>query len=87
MAAPIPPFAASDAELSEVEGFCERNGLDQIGRICAELRALRQEYLQLAKRVGQQANGQPDPVLANRRFGRDIQKITKVEDPFDLTEL
>lgn len=48
------PFAVSEAELHEVEEFCARNGLDQIGRICAELRVLRAEYLAQSNRIGKQ---------------------------------
>jgi hypothetical protein len=44
----------SDAELSLAERFCEQNGLDEIGRICAELRTLRAEYISLSNRVGKQ---------------------------------
>lgn len=72
-----PPFAVSDAELSEVEGFCSRNGLDQIGRICAELRTLRSEYILLAGRVGKQRGMietlEHDP---NKRYARELDVIT-----------
>lgn len=44
------PFALSDAELKEVERFAKASGLDQIGRMAAELRALRASYLTLANR-------------------------------------
>lgn len=77
MAAPIPPFAVSDAELQEVEGFCSRSGLDQIGRICAELRTLRKEYVRLAERCGRQKATieycMPDP---SKRFAAEIDSIT-----------
>ncbi len=73
MAVPTPPFAVSDAELSEVEGFCKRSGLDQIGRICAELRALRADYITLSKRIGMMHNRQPDP---HRQFAAEIDVIT-----------
>lgn len=47
-----PPMALTDADLSEVEGFADRNGLDQIFRICRELRALRQAYMDVCKMNG-----------------------------------
>jgi hypothetical protein len=43
----VPPFANSDSEIAEVEGFAVRQGLDQIARICGELRSARQEVLDL----------------------------------------
>ena len=77
MAAPTPPFAVSDADLQEAEGFCRRNGLDQIGKICAELRTLRKEYIVLSQRVGRQKatieNLMPDP---SRRFASELDQIT-----------
>lgn len=73
-----PPFAVSDAELTEVEGFCKRNGLDQIGRICAELRALRVAYMEQCKRVGKQRQMvetlQPDP---SERYAKELDSITQ----------
>lgn len=72
----VPPFAVSNSELAEVEGFCSRNGLDQIGRICAELRTLRNEYIQLSKRLGKQQQMvetlQPDPSV---RFAKELEVI------------
>ncbi len=77
MAAPTPPFAVSDAELTEVEGFCKRNGLDQIGKICAELRTMRREFMDLSKRAGRQRamveTAMPDP---NRRFAAEMDRLT-----------
>lgn len=73
----VPPFAVSDPELAEVEGFCSRNGLDQIGRICAELRTLRAEYVLLVGRVGKQRamidTLEHDP---SKRYAREIDVIT-----------
>lgn len=78
MASNVPPFAVSDAELQEVEGFCSRNGLDQIGRICAELRGLRSAYMTLSKRIGRQQQMveviMPDP---SQRFARELDSITQ----------
>jgi len=63
--------------LQEAEGFCRRNGLDQIGTICAELRTLRKEYLILSQRVGRQRatidSLMPNP---NRRFATELDQMT-----------
>lgn len=79
MPSTTPPFAVSDAELSEVEGFCKRQGLDQIGRICAELRVLRAEYLQLANRVGKQRamieTLEHDPTI---RYGKELEAMVSM---------
>ena len=48
------PFAVTEAELQAVERFCKANQLDEIGRICAELRVLRAEYLKQANVIGKQ---------------------------------
>lgn len=77
MSSPVTPFAVSDADLQEAEQFCKRSGLDQIGKICAELRTLRKEYLILSHRVGRQKatieNLMPDP---SRRFASELDQIT-----------
>jgi hypothetical protein len=80
------PFGVTEEELLKVESFCAANKLDEIGRICAELRVLRQEYLTLCKRVGMTRNSEPDPILANRRFSRTLQKLTE-ENPNDFSEI
>ena len=71
-----PPFAVSDAELREVEGFCSRNGLDEIGRICAELRTMRSEYILLSERAGRQRSMidtlEHDP---QKRYARELEVI------------
>lgn len=43
----VPPFAHSAEEIDAIEGFAYRQGLDQIARVCAELRAARTEILDL----------------------------------------
>ena len=48
------PFAVTEDELSAVERFCKANKLDEIARICAELRVLRAEYLKQTNRVAKQ---------------------------------
>lgn len=48
------PFYVTEDELSAVERFCKANQLDEIGRICAELRVLRAEYLAQTRTVGRQ---------------------------------
>jgi hypothetical protein len=80
------PFGVTEQELLKVESFCAANQLDEVGRICAELRVLRQEYLTLCKRVGMNQNSEPDPILANRRFSRTLKKITE-ENPNDFSEI
>lgn len=80
------PFGVTEEELTKVESFCAANQLDEIGRICAELRTLRREYMLLSKRVGMARNSEPDAYLANRRFGRTLDKITKSENPNDFPE-
>lgn len=79
------PFGVSEDELTKMEAFCASNQLDELGRICAELRVLRAEYLLLSKRVGMARNSEPDPILANRRFSKSLREITK-EDPNDFPE-
>jgi hypothetical protein len=80
----VPPFAVSDAELREVEGFCSRNGLDQIGRICAELRVLRAEYLAQSNRIGKQRamieTLEHDPTI---RYSKELEVMVeaKKEEP------
>lgn len=82
----VPPFAISDAELQEIEQFCGRNGLDQIGRVCSELRSLRAAYLTQAKRLGIQSamisDLQPD---ANKRFAAELSSLTGGSDAPPLT--
>ena len=53
------PFGVTEEELAKVEAFCVANELDELGRICAELRVLRAEYLTMAKRVGRSSNFPP----------------------------
>ena len=53
------PFGVSEEELTKMEAFCAANELDELGRICAELRVLRAEYLTMAKRVGRAAANFP----------------------------
>lgn len=79
------PFGVSEEELTKMEAFCASNQLDELGRICAELRVLRAEYLTLCARVGKARNSEPDPILANRRFSKSLREITK-EDPNDFPE-
>lgn len=84
------PFAVTEEELTKVESFCVANGLDEIGRVCAELRVLRAEYLSLSNRLGKVANAQPDPYLANRRFSKSMDSMTKGKpesDPNDFPEM
>ena len=69
----VPPFAVSDSDLREAEEFCRLSGLDQIGRICAELRGLRSAYQTQAKRLGMMQSRMPDP---NRQFASDLDRIT-----------
>jgi hypothetical protein len=74
------PFGVTEQELLKVEAFCAANKLDEIGRICAELRLLRTEYLLLSKRIGLQAAHVPmDSIQANLRFGESLNTITKQE--------
>jgi hypothetical protein len=80
------PFGVTEDELLKVESFCAANKLDEVGRICAELRVLRAEYLTLCKRVGMTRNSEPDPILANRRFSKTLRQITKEDDPNDFPE-
>lgn len=79
------PFGVTEEELTKIESFCASNQLDEMGRICAELRVLRAEYLLLSKRVGMARNSEPDPYLANRRFSKTLREVTK-EDPTDFPE-
>lgn len=68
------PMALSDAELAEVEGFAQRSGLDQIYRICAELRAIRRAYLEKCEtnaRLRQMIH--PDP---QKRFAHALEAMT-----------
>lgn len=44
------PFALTEKELREVAEFAKASGLDQIGRMAAELVALRSAYTTLATR-------------------------------------
>lgn len=73
----VPPFSVTDVELSEIEEFCGRNGLDQIGLVCSELRSLRAAFLTQSKRLGIQAamisDLQPD---ANKRFAAELSSLT-----------
>lgn len=48
------PFGVSEEELTKMEAFCASNQLDEIGRICAELRVLRAEYLKQSNIIGKQ---------------------------------
>ena len=61
----VQPFALDANELEDIETFARRNNLHNIARLCAELRALRAEYVSLSKRVGRQSamieQLQPDP--------------------------
>jgi hypothetical protein len=74
--APSRPFAVTEAELANVEKFCKSNGLDEIGRVCAELRVLRAEYLLLSKRAGKQRamieTIEHDP---HQRFAKEMDVI------------
>ena len=71
------PFAVTEDELQNVEKFCAANQLDEIGRICAELRVLRAEYLQLST-----ANGKLRAMVEvlehdpQRRYSKDLEMIT-----------
>ncbi len=70
------PFAVSTGELQEVEDFCQRNGLDQIGRICAELRVLRTEYLVLSQRVARQkAMIEAASMDSNARYAQELDVL------------
>jgi hypothetical protein len=75
------PFAVDSSELEEVERFCRENKLDVIGRICAELRVLRAEYLVLAQRAGKQKalveTLEHDP---SKRFAKELDIITDGND-------
>ena len=70
------PFAVTEDELRKVEKFCADNGLDEIGRICAELRVLRAEFLQLSTRIGKQRamieTLEHDP---QKRFAKELDVI------------
>jgi len=70
------PFGVTEAELLKVESFCAANKLDEIGRICAELRVLRAEYITLCKRVGMSRATVPDPITSNKRYGAELEHIT-----------
>ncbi len=68
------PLALSDAELAEVEGFAQRSGLDQIYRICAELRTVRRAYLEQAETIGRLRQMiDPNP---QRRFAHALEAMT-----------
>ncbi len=69
-----PPFALSDAELAEVEGFAQRSGLDQIYRLCRELRTIRRAYLEQSETIGRMRQMiHPDP---QRRFAHALEAMT-----------
>lgn len=83
---PSRPFAVDNHELQQVERFCAANNLDVLGRICAELRLLRAEYIRLSERVGRQSNTiaqvqrevvsmEADP---NRRYAAQLDTITSI---------
>lgn len=73
----VPPMALSDAELSEVEGFAARSGLDEIGRLCAELRTIRQLYVQQCGKISRLENMvamlDSNP---QSRYGKELNKLT-----------
>lgn len=68
------PLALPDSDLAEVEGFAQRSGLDQIYRICAELRVLRRAYLEQSETIGrlrQMIDANPQ-----RRFAHALEAMT-----------
>ena len=70
------PFALSDIELQEVERFAKKQGLDEIGRMAAELRSLRLAYLTLANRHAKlQAQHTADRTNPEVRYGEDLDQI------------
>lgn len=71
----VQPFALDEAELKDIEKFAEKNDLHSIARLCAELRALRIAYLEACTRNGKRQNSRPDPILANKRWGNDMEVI------------
>lgn len=76
-----PPLALSDAELAEVEQFARNTGLDEIGRLCAELRAVRAAYLQKCREIARMrsvvATVDPDP---HSRYSKELQNLTGETD-------
>lgn len=76
------PLAVSEDELQRVERFCEVNGLDEVGRICAELRVLRTEYILLSNRVGKQRamieTLEHDPQI---RYSKELDAMISMTQP------
>lgn len=73
----------TDNELAEVEGFAKRSGLDQIHRICGELRAVRRAYIEQCLINGQLRNQlkaleprKPNTLDPQDRFAAQIDFIT-----------
>lgn len=52
----VQPFALEEAELRDIEQFARKNNLDNIARLCAELRALRSAFMTQSVRMGRMAN-------------------------------
>lgn len=74
-------MALSEAELQEVENFARVSGLDEIMRLCMELRAIRAAYVTQAKRLALQKNMivtlDADPAS---RYGKELNKLTGETD-------
>lgn len=84
--APSRPFAVTEAELASVERFCKANSLDEIGRVCAELRVLRAEYLRLSNRYGKAKamveTMEHDP---HQRYAKEMEVIINYRGHEDAT--
>jgi len=75
------PLAITEAELQDIETLARRMGLDEIAKVCTELRVLRRHFLELSRQVVMYRKLQPPPPVqfpmeANVRWAADLNSMT-----------
>jgi hypothetical protein len=69
----VPPFAMTEQELRGIGAFAHENGLDEIGKLVAELRTLRRAYMEQSRLIGILKGNMPE---ASKRFAAEIEDMT-----------
>lgn len=70
------PFALTTKELNEVMEFAKASGLDQIGRMAAELVALRAEFIALSARYSKLQVELQNRAPAEKKYAAELDSIT-----------
>lgn len=80
---PVPPFAHSDDEIAAVEGFAYRRGLDQIVRLCGELRTLRVYHYEHLGQIAAYQKSLPPTKVLRVTIGRPVE-MTRTPQQLEL---